>query len=218
VARCNMRTGNSGLAAAGGDYPSAPRTGVPLATAGQAIWQRVPSSCRLGGGPRQRCPSGDGNCFPCRIDGSSTFRIATKPPPSRVSTLRPRLVAVRLMATRKPRALWPSMSGTARVARWRSRREGRPGPGSPSALFAGVARRTRPRPTARTFRSSRTCGSPACRVAVRLTPCTLIRARRRTRDAHPGTGRHPTGWRHGRRGTAAGCRVRGGPAAPAARP
>ena len=63
-------------------------------------------SCLLGGRPR-RFPGSDDACADLRMEGFSAFRTATKPSPSRVSTLRPRLVAARLMATRRP--CWPTV-------------------------------------------------------------------------------------------------------------
>ena len=63
-------------------------------------------SWRLGGRSR-RFPCSDDACADLRMKGFSAFRTATKPSPSRVSTLRPRLVAARLMATRRP--CWPTV-------------------------------------------------------------------------------------------------------------
>jgi hypothetical protein len=77
----------------------------------------APYSCRLGGLPRRRCPSADDAGFPFRLRRSSTFRTATKPSPSTVSTDKPRPVTARLMAVRIPGCPAPPRAAPAPAGR-----------------------------------------------------------------------------------------------------
>ena len=87
--------------------PNAPQqSDHPTSSVSAAYYPRS-----LGGLPRRRCPSWVEACFPFQVRGSSVFLNATKPL-STVSIVMPRLVAARLMAARRPRALCPSTSGT----------------------------------------------------------------------------------------------------------